>query len=81
MAFGRGSGLPLICKIEVDSLSSNEEGEEAGFITANSSVDTTPTRGVAEHHADEEGKKRPKDPYLMTEEERRAGASISLLVV
>ena len=53
LAFGRGGGLPPVCKIEVEALSSNDEGDEAGFVTANSSVDATPTRQAAEHRANE----------------------------
>ena len=52
-AFGRGGGLPPLFKVEVETLSSNEEGDEAGFVTADSSVNTTPTRQVTEHRADE----------------------------
>ena len=39
--------------MEVEALSSNEEGDEAGFVTANSSVNATPTRRIGEHRANE----------------------------
>ena len=50
-----------------------ESGEAAGIVGHRPHAPYPPPRLVPlsppEHHEDEESKKRPKDPYLMTEEE------------